>query len=597
MNDRISDYALIGNCKTAALVNRNGSIDWMCVPRFDSPACFAALLGSPENGRWWLRPEAAHKSVRRYRPNTLILETQFSTASGTVLVTDFMPMKTRPVFLIRIVRGIRGHVRMQMELVIRFDYGLTIPWVTQQADGSLLAVSGANQLVLCSSARLRGQGLRTVGSFDIKAGQIAVFELRYSNSLHRKRPKRHPKLLMKETERFWREWASRCTYDGPHQDAVIRSLITLKALTYAPTGGIVAAPTTSLPEKPGGARNWDYRYCWLRDATFTLLGFIHSGYKAEARSWQRWLLRAAAGSAEQIKVLYGIAGERLINEQEATWLRGHQRSRPVRIGNAASQQFQLDIFGELMDALHNSVQSKSDRMSNLDFRNEILGHVQKVWREPDHGIWEVREKTRHFTHSKVMAWVAFDRAIRDAEKYSFDSPLLRWKATRDEIHADVCRFGFNSRLGSFVRFYDSTEVDASLLLLPLVGFLPATDPRISGTVRLIEKRLLYRGLVMRTEASKGKKTVAAGEGAFLPCSFWLADYYELTGQRGKLDRLLEKLLDIRNDAGLLSEEYDIDSRQLIGNFPQALSHVAMVNTIISRYYTHGPARQRSGSAR
>ena len=596
MTINVSDYALIGSGETAALVSRDGSIDWMCAPRFDSPACFASLIGSPENGRWLLRPAAAHKSTRRYRPNTLILETRFSTASGAVLVTDFMPVKTSDQLLIRIVRGLRGRVSMQTELVIRCDYGLTIPWVTREPDGSLLAVSGANEFVLSSSVRLHGEEFRSISSFDIKSGQTAVFTLRYRNSFRHKRLRLNPQSLLNKTERFWRKWTSRCTYKGPHRDAVIRSLITLKALMYAPTGGIVAAPTTSLPETPGGTRNWDYRYCWLRDATFTLLGLFHAGYTAEARSWKHWLLRSSAGRALEIKVLYGVAGERLISEQEVPWLRGYQHSRPVRVGNAASEQFQLDVFGELMDVLHHAGRSPDDRMSKLDLRVEVLQYLQKVWRQPDHGIWEVRGKAFQFTHSKVMAWVAFDRAIRDAEKYGLNVPLAQWKATRDEIHENVCRLGFNSRLGSFVKFYGSTEIDGNLLLLPLVGFLPATDPRIAGTVRLIERRLLRRGFVMRWEASKRTKKKGATEGAFLPCSFWLADYYELTGQREKLDRLLKKLLKIRNDVGLLSEEYDVATGRLIGNFPQALTHVGMLNTIINRYSEDGPARQRSGSA-
>jgi GH15 family glucan-1,4-alpha-glucosidase len=593
MSSRISECALIGNCETAALVSRKGAIDWMCVPRFDSPACFAALLGSPENGRWLLRPNTAYTSTRRYCRNTLILETRCSTTTGTVLVTDFMPVETPELIVIRIVRGIRGHVPMKMELVIRFDYGLTIPWVTRQADKSLLIASGPNELVLRAPVPLHSRAMLTISSFDVKAGETVIFELRYRNSFRHAPSKLNPLSLLRRTERFWREWASHCRYKGPKKDAVVRSLITLKALTCAPTGGMVAAPTTSLPERPGGARNWDYRYCWLRDATFTLLGFIHAGYEAEARNWKDWLLRSVAGSARQIKVLYGVAGERLMGERNALWLPGYERSTPVRIGNAASEQFQLDIFGELMDVLHHASRSAHDRSSNFGVRIEVLEHLQKVWRRPDHGIWEIRRQTRHFTHSKVMAWVAFDRAIRDAERYGFDRPLSKWKATRDEIHGDVCRFGFNPRLGTFVKCYGSTEVDGSLLLLPLVGFLPANDPRISGTVRLIEKRLLRGTFVMRSEAAARAEKKGTMEGAFLPCSFWLADYYELTQQRRKLDRMLEKLLAIRNDLGLLSEEYDVNKRRLLGNFPQALSHVAMVNTIINRYRPFGPSRQRS----
>jgi len=595
VSSRISDYALIGSCETAALVGRDGSIDWMCVPRFDSPACFAALLGSPDNGRWLLAPEAAHKSTRRYRPNTLILETHFSTATGSVLVTDFMPMQSGDQILVRMVRGLRGRVSMRTELIIRFDYGLTIPWVTKQPGGSLLAVSGANEFVLSSPTPLHGEGFRTMGSFEVKAGATALFALRYRNSFRHKTFRINAQSLLKKTENFWRKWASRCTYEGPKKDAVMRSLITLKALTYTPTGGIIAAPTTSLPEIPGGARNWDYRYCWPRDATFTLLGFLHAGYHAEARNWKSWLLRSTAGRALEIKVLYGVAGERLINEQAISWLSGYQNSKPVRVGNAASEQFQLDVFGELMDVLHHAGRSPNESVSKSDLRIEVLQYLQEVWRQPDHGIWEVRGKTFQFTHSKVMAWVAFDRAILDAEKYGLKAPLEQWKATREEIHKSVCRFGFNKRLDSFVKSYGSNEVDGNLLILPLVGFLPATDPRIMGTVRLIERRLLRHGFVTRWESSKRGAKKNPSEGTFLPCSFWLADYYALTAQRNKLDRLLGKLLKIRNDVGLLSEEYDTKSGQLIGNFPQALSHVALVNTIINRYNKNGPAHQRSGA--
>lgn len=597
MTARISDYALIGNCRTAALVGRNGSIDWMCAPRFDSPACFAALLGSAENGRWLLSPELPRNVKRRYRPDTLILETEYTTRTGTVMVIDFMPIDVNDPTIMRIVRVTRGRVRMKMDLAIRFDYGLTIPWVSRQEDGSLQAVSGANRFILYSTTPVHGQGMRTISAFSLKTEETAVFELRFGNSFHRKTSKLSHGSALMSTEKFWRTWTSRCVYKGPHRDAVVRSLITLKALMYEPTGAIVAAPTTSLPEKPRGKRNWDYRYCWLRDATFTLLGFMHAGYKIEAANWKNWLVRVASGAAHQIRVMYGVAGERLIPEWTLPWLNGYRKSIPVRIGNDASNQFQLDIYGELTDALLHAQRAGIDVRDDFNLVVEVLEYLQKAWHLPDHGIWEVRKETRHFTHSKVMAWVAFDRGIQIAGQFRLRTPIARWKATREKIHASVCRHGFNLRLGSFVRSYGSTEVDASLLLLPLVGFLPVTDRRIAGTVNLIEKRLLRRGLVMRTEASLGTKNKGDAEGAFLPCSFWLADYYELTHQRRKLSRMLQRLLKLGNDVGLLSEEYDMEKRHSVGNFPQALSHVAMVNTIINHYDPSGSSRQRSAASK
>jgi GH15 family glucan-1,4-alpha-glucosidase len=591
----IADYALIGNCGTAALVARDGSIDWLCLPRFDSPACFAALLGTSENGRWQLKPAAQASVLRRYRPHTLVLETEFRTAEGKALLIDFMPLREANPRIIRIVQGRSGNVRMEMDIVIRFDYGLTVPWVTQ-TDGALCAVAGPHRLFLRASVPMRGKGLRTISEFTVKAGETAHFELQYGSSFQIARRRSQPRLeaVLKKTEESWCKWTARCTYKGRWSDTVERSLITLKALSYAPTGGIVAAPTTSLPETPGGPRNWDYRFCWLRDATFTLLALIHAGYHDEARRWQRWLVRAAAGSADQLQIMYGVAGERLLREWEVPWLPGYQHSLPIRVGNAASEQLQLDVYGELADVLHQArASARTGGAAGFDLQLAQLEHLRKIWRRPDHGIWEMRGRARHFTHSKVMTWVAFDRAIRSAEEFRLTAPLDEWRSIRREIRDQVCRFGFDSRLGSFVQSYGSKEVDASLLLLPLVGFLPPKDPRIVGTVRAIEKKLIRSGFVMRNKSAKHTRYSGADEGAFLPCSFWLADYYELAGRRADAVRLLKRLLKLQNDVGLLSEEYHAGKRQLVGNFPQALSHLALVNTIINLYTTRGPARQRS----
>lgn len=595
MPNQIKDYALIGDCKTAALVGRDGSIDWFCPPRFDSPACFAALLGSPENGRWKLAPKAKATIRRRYRRNTLTLETEFRTSGGKVTVIDFMPIRESHPKIVRIVRGDRGRTRIQMDLVIRFDYGLTVPWVHRGSDGSLIAVAGPNRLVLRSSVAVAGKALHTVAEFTVKAGQTARFELQYSDSFRAIPRKVNPRSALRDTERSWRRWVSRCKYAGPSSDALRRSLITLKALTYAPTAGIVAAPTTSLPEQHGGTRNWDYRYCWIRDATFTLLGFIHAGYHTEAQQWKDWLVRSAAGSAEQLQIMYGVAGDRLLREWSVPWLTGYAKASPVRVGNAASEQLQLDIYGELADALYQARTPGSKDDSDFDLQVSLLEHLRKIWRQPDHGIWEIRGAPRQFTYSKVMAWVAFDRAIRGFERLAGRALLDEWRAVRETIHRQVCRLGYDSRRGSFVQSYGSKKLDASLLLIPLVGFLPPTDPRITGTVHQIEKHLMHGGFLKRNAVATNGKGTGAREGAFLPCSFWLADYYKLAGRGVDAERLLKRLLKIRNDVGLLSEEYDTSRRQLVGNFPQALSHVALVNTIVNLYTRNGPVHQRSGS--
>jgi GH15 family glucan-1,4-alpha-glucosidase len=590
----IEDYALIGDCETAALVSHAGSIDWLCLPRFDSDACFASLLGKPENGCWQIVPHGRVEVKRQYRQATLILETDFVTSTGSVTLIDFMPLRKTNPQIVRMVRGNRGSVRMRMDLRIRFDYGRTVPWVTRREDGSLGATAGPHLLIFHSSVPVRGEGLCTVSDFTVEAGATVHFELQHGSSFGRAPSAMDPHSALRKTEESWRKWISRCKYDGPWADALKRSLITLKALTYEPTGGVLAAPTTSLPEQPGGSRNWDYRYCWLRDATFTMLALMHAGYHREARRWRDWLARSVAGSASQIQVLYGVAGEREVSEWEVPWLAGYRGASPVRVGNAASQQLQLDVFGELADVLHRGrARVTRSSQASFDLQREILSHLKKIWREPDHGIWEVRGKPRHFTHSKVMAWVAFDRAIKTAEQLQLKAPLERWRSIRARIHSDVCRYGFSRKLGSFVQFYGSKEVDANLLLIPLVGFLPPTDPRIAGTVRQIEAKLLRNGFVLRYDPRRINDGLPRGEGAFLPCTFWLADNYALLGRPAEAKQLLERLLKLRNDVGLLSEEYHLETRRLVGNFPQAFSHVALVNTIVNLYTKRGPAFHRS----
>ncbi len=590
----IGDYALIGDCETAALVGRDGSIDWLCLPRFDSDACFAALLGKPENGRWQIRPKSKAQITRMYRDGTLILETQFITRTGAATVIDFMPVRKEHPAIIRIVRGDRGTVRMSMDLVMRFEYGRLVPWVTQGPRKALHAVGGPHRLTIRSSVPLRGKDFRTVSDFTVKAGKSIYFELQYANSIDRPLPPLNPEACLREADKAWKKWTARCKYHGPHAEAVLRSLITLKALTYTPTGGILAAPTTSLPEQPGGQRNWDYRICWLRDATFTLLALIHAGYHKEATRWRDWLARSVAGSPEQIQVMYGLGGEHRLLEWEVRWLPGYKNARPVRVGNAASTQLQLDIYGELSDVLH-LTRSFSRQKTETGFAllSILLERLAKIWREPDNGIWEVRGKPQHFTHSKVMSWVAFDRAIRSSEEFGLKAPLKKWRAIRKRIHNDVCRLAFNAKLNSFVQAYGSTELDASLLMLPLIGFLPASDPRIVGTVRQIEKKLMREGLVLRYRTRKVDDGLPAGEGVFLPCSFWLADNYELMGRHEEAIELLNRLLKLRNDVGLLSEEYHLGAKQLVGNFPQAFSHVGLVNTVINIYTKRGPAHHRS----
>jgi GH15 family glucan-1,4-alpha-glucosidase len=597
MSTPIEDYALIGDCEAAALVGRNGSIDWLCWPRFDSEACFAALLGSNEHGHWQIAPcDGKARVTRRYRPNTLILETRFECGEGAVTLVDFMPVGATHSNVVRLVVGERGRVAMDTELVLRFGYGAIVPWVTR-LDGAWRAVAGPDMAVLRTPVQLHGQNLTTVGEFKVAAGEMVPFVLTYAPS-HLPLPEPlDAKAALEATEAFWTEWAKKCRPAGHCSDAVIRSLITLKALTYWPTGGIVAAPTTSLPEYLGGVRNWDYRFCWLRDATLTLLALMNAGFSDEALAWREWLLRAVAGSPEQVQIMYGIAGERRLSEWTVPWLPGYEGSAPVRVGNAAHGQRQLDVFGEVMDALHQArCSGLAASESGWALQQAILAYLERIWAEPDEGLWEVRGGPRHFTYSKAMAWVAFDRAIRNAKEFGLEGPVDHWQEVAAAIHADVCRRGFDRELGSFVQSYESKLLDASLLLLPQVGFLPLDDARVRGTIEAIERRLLVDGFVMRYDNAASDDGLPPGEGAFLACSFWLVDAYILQDRSSDARRLFDRLLALRNDVGLLSEEYDPRAGRLVGNFPQAFTHVALVNSAFNLTRLEKPAEQRSRPA-
>ncbi|HVF04706.1 MAG TPA: glycoside hydrolase family 15 protein [Frankiaceae bacterium] len=576
----IEDYAVVGDTMTAALVGRDGSIDWLCLPRFDSGACFARLLGTEDNGRWQLRPaDAVTATRRRYLPGTLVLETEYDTADGCVRVLDFMPVRGEHADLVRIVEGVRGAVRMTLELVVRFDYGRTTPWARRIDGGVLSLVAGPDALYLHTPVETHGENLRTVGEFVVRAGERVPFTLVWSPSHEPPPVPPDPDESLADTVTYWTEWSGRCGYDGEWADAVQRSLITLKALTYAPTGGIVAAATTSLPEHVGGVRNWDYRYCWLRDATFTLQSLMVAGYTEEAAAWRDWLLRAVAGVPDELQTMYGAAGERRLPEWEVPWLAGYEGSRPVRVGNAAVDQFQLDVYGEVMDALHQVRRAGIAHATEAwAFQRELLRFLATAWREPDEGIWEVRGPRRHFTHSKVMAWVAFDRAVKAVESFGREGPVDEWRTLRDEVHADVCANGYDAERGTFVQHYGATEVDAALLLIPLVGFLPASDPRVAGTVAAIQRDLCDGGLVHRYRTHATEDGLPPGEGAFLACSFWLVDNLVLAGRRDEAVELFERLVALSNDVGLLSEEYDPRAGRQLGNFPQAFSHVALVNS-------------------
>jgi GH15 family glucan-1,4-alpha-glucosidase len=580
MSSRIEDYALIGDCESAALVGRDGSIDWLCWPRFDSDACFAALLGTNEHGRWRIAPRDTEAGVtRRYHGNTLILETCFECSEGAVTLIDFMPLRAPHPNIVRMVRGERGNVAMCAELVLRFGLGADVPWVSKLADDTLRAIAGPDMVILRTPAPLVGKDLKTLSEFTVAAGEIVPFVLTYGPS-HLAPP--DPLAIQSafdETDRFWNEWATKCNLPGHCSEPVIRSLVTLKALTYWPTGGIVAAPTTSLPERIGGVRNWDYRFCWLRDATLTLLALMNAGYTDEAQAWREWLLRAVAGSPQQLQIMYGIAGERRLTEWEVPWLPGYQQSAPVRIGNAAYGQLQLDVFGEAMDALHHArCLGLAASESGWAVQSALLSHLEDIWQQPDEGIWEVRGGPQCFTYSKVMAWVAFDRAIKSAEQFGLEGPVEHWRKLAAHIHRDVCKRGFDRELGSFVQSYGSKQLDASLLLLPAVGFLPGDDARVRGTVEAIEQHLMRDGLVLRYHTAETSDGLPPGEGVFLACSFWLVDAYILDGRVDEAIELFDRLIALRNDVGLLSEQYDPKAGRLIGNFPQAFTHIALVNS-------------------
>jgi GH15 family glucan-1,4-alpha-glucosidase len=596
---RIEDYGLIGDCETAALVGRDGSIDWLCWPAFDSDACFAAILGTSKNGRWLIRPvEEITNCSRRYWDNTLILETRLETKSGVVALIDFMPPRGNASDVVRLVRGVSGKIKLKMELVIRFGFGADIPWVKRTEDRSaLLAICGQDMTVLRTPVETRGEDLTTVADFEVSEGETVPFVLTYGPS-HLPVPKPiNPAVALQETEDFWTEWCSRCTYQGEHRDLVMRSLITLKALTYEPTGGIVAAPTTSLPEKLGGSRNWDYRFCWLRDATFTLLALMNSGYTEEASAWHNWLLRAAAGAPDNMQIMYGIMGQRRLLEWEAAWLPGYEGAQPVRVGNAAHAQLQLDVYGELIDAFHQSRMTKLKLdEGSWALERAVIEHVAEVWDQPDHGIWERRGEGKHYVSSKVMTWVAFDRAIKSAETFGFEAPLERWRMLRDAIHRDVCEKGFDRTQNAFVESYGSQLLDASILLLPSVGFLAASDARVRGTIAAIEKHMMRDGFVLRHDPREISDEKQPIEGAFLACTLWLADAYVLAGELTRAQQLFDRVAKVANDLGLLAEEFDSGEGRQTGNFPQALTHIALINTahnLSDARKSEKPAMQRS----
>jgi GH15 family glucan-1,4-alpha-glucosidase len=577
----IEDYALLSDLQSAALVHRRGSIDWCCLPRFDSDACFAALLGHRRHGCWLVSPSAEGEPTRRYRDGSLVLETEWETRDGRIRVVDFMPPRREAPEIVRIVEGVSGRVTVRSELVIRFGYGRIVP-SRRRLDAAHIATGGPDALVLRTLAPTRDEDTATVSTFEVGAGEQVSFTLTWFPSHTKLPPGIDAENALRETERFWQDWSSRCSYEGPHQEAVLRSLVVLKGLTYNPTGGIVAAPTTSLPAWPGGERNWDYRYCWLRDATLTLLALVSTGYLEEAREWRTWLLRAAAGDPEEIQIMYGVAGERRLPEWEVEWLPGFQDSRPVRVGNAAAEQEQLDVYGEVMDAMYQARRNNvGASLPAWELGRHVLGVLEQRWREPDEGIWEVRGGRRHFTHSKVMAWVAFDRGIKLCEEFGREGPLERWRAIREEIHAQVCREAWSEELSSFTQSYGGSRLDASLLLLPQFGFLPPDDLRIRGTLTAVQRELSRDGFLMRYDSDDAIDGLPTGEGAFLACSFWLVDALALDGRRDEADELLERLLDVRNDIGLLAEDYDPRTGRLLGNFPQAFSHVALVNSVVN----------------
>ena len=598
MPGQIEDYAVIGNCESAAVVGRDGSIDWLALPRFDSAACFAALLGGPENGRWQIAPAGPAPSTRRYRPSTLVLETRFEDDQGSVVLVDCMGRRDGCTDLVRLLHCDRGRMDMRMELVIRCEYGAIVPWVRRLDDGRLTAVAGPDRLTLGTPRETHGENMRTVAEFTLAAGEEVPFVLTWSPSYLPIPDLADAAATIEEATTGWQDWARAFRQEGSGEwaEMVLRSLITLKALTHRETGGIVAAATTSLPEQLGGPRNWDYRFCWLRDATLTLYALLNSGFLEEAAAWRDWLLRAIAGSPAQMQIMYGIAGERRLTEYEIPWLSGYEGASPVRIGNAASDQLQLDVYGEVLDALYQARRmglAPSDAAWKLE--RELVEHLEKIWDQPDEGLWEVRGGRRQFTHSKVMAWVAFDRAVRSVEEFGLAGPAERWQALRERIHAEICARGFDAELNSFVQSYGAKQLDASLLLLPLVGFLPADDPRIIGTVAAIEKHLLRDGFVARYNTESAVDGLPGDEGAFLACSFWLADNYILLGRDADARALFQRLQGLCNDVGLLAEEYDPRAKRQVGNFPQAFSHVALINTAHNLNRAYGPAQHRAES--
>jgi GH15 family glucan-1,4-alpha-glucosidase len=601
MSKPLEDYGLIGNMLSAALVSRDGSIDWLCLPHFNSAACFAALLGAPEHGCWHLRPACTHyQSTRRYTPGTAVLETRFETATGSVTLFDFMPLSDdeERIDVVRIVRGEHGQVDMNMDLILRFNYGQSVPWVRRR-DYGLSAIAGPDAVELHTRVPLTGKDMKTVSHFTVREGEIVPFTLSYHPS--HKVPHFVPDRMesLSRTVTWWQEWSKNCrtSAHSPHwNDAIVRSLITLKLLTFHPTGGIVAAPTMSLPEHLGGKRNWDYRYCWLRDSALTLYALLNAGYRSEAAAWRQWLMRTVAGHPDQLQIMYGIFGERSLPELEISWLPGYENSQPVRVGNAASTQMQLDIYGELIETLHTARHANLAPLEQAwRLQRVFLTPLEKKWNQADHGIWEVRGPPRFFTHSRLMCWVAFDRALKSTLHFHLKGPVERWRRLRETIRADICTHGFNAEMNSFVQFYGGNALDASLLLMPQLGFLPITDPRITGTISAIEQQLMPEGLVMRYLPHEVDDGLQENDGAFLACSFWLADAYIMQGRLQEAATLFDHLLSLRNDLGLLAEEYDPIHKRLVGNFPQGFSHISLVNTGYNLLNTHGPAQQRSHS--
>lgn len=582
---RLEDYGIIGDCETAALVGKDGSIDWLCWPNFAADACFASLLGDKENGHWLVAPalpadgEEPWNVTRQYAPETLVLETKWTRGEDVVCVTDFMPAREEHSHILRKVECITGEAAMHMKLVLRFDYGRSIPWVTHE-EHRTRAIVGPHMVLLRTVLETHGENETTVSNFTVRKGESVWFTLSYGHSAEPEPPELDPDAELENAKSAWRSWAEKATPAGRYTEAVQRSLITLKALTYRPTGGVVAAVTTSLPEALGGPRNWDYRYCWLRDSTFTLLALMNGGFYKEAEAWQDWLLRAIAGSPQQVQIMYGIAGERQLLEWEVSWLGGYENSKPVRIGNAAAEQLQLDIYGEVLDAFFHSLGGiKAPRGVDLHLQQLLMDHLLTIWHLPDQGIWESRSGAQQFTYSKMMVWVAFDRAIAIAEHTGSNVPLDAWRAARDAVHAQVCEQGYNEQLGTFTQKYGGDELDSSLLLMPLVGFLPASDPRVKQTIEAIEKKLMRNGLLLRYDTSKSSDGLPEGEGAFLACSFWMVSCLKMIGRESDARTLLDYLLSLRNDLGLLSEEYDTDKKRLVGNFPQAFSHIALINAV------------------